>query len=405
MMAWRLNYVAYTGDVRKMFNQVLVHPDDQVFHRFLWRVKKQEQPKVYQWKRLNFGDKPAPDIATGAVNTLARAAEVEYPEAAHELQKHTYVDDIGGSKEDEVKASKAIEDIDIILQRGKFEVKAWHSNQKAIDQTNEDTTDFLGYKWNKVKDTFTFKRKKVVSCQKPFTKRICLSLIAQFWDPVGLVLPVTIELRINLQELWNSGYNWDEVLPEDIQSKWDKNVEVLNKISTFEFRRELKPKQAVGHPEIHGFSDGGEKAYGAVVFLRWKLSDETFSCIPLMIKAFVAPLKKKSVPRLELMGCLSLVRLYQTCKEALLSVELKDCKTVLWSDSQTVLTWMKNSPKKFKSFVSVRVAEIQESVDVELFRYVKSSHNPADALTKGIPDGRLIKFSKMSRRISVLFPA
>ena len=74
LIAWRLDHVAYAGDIRKMLNQVLIHPKDQVFHRFLWRTNKEEKPKVYQWVRLNFGDKPAPDIATGAINTLARAS-------------------------------------------------------------------------------------------------------------------------------------------------------------------------------------------------------------------------------------------------------------------------------------------------------------------------------------------
>ena len=30
----RWDDVAYSGDVCKMFNQILVHPDDQEFHRF-----------------------------------------------------------------------------------------------------------------------------------------------------------------------------------------------------------------------------------------------------------------------------------------------------------------------------------------------------------------------------------
>ena len=46
LMAWRFDKVAYTGDVRKMFNQVLIHPDDQVFHRFLWRTNESLKPKV-----------------------------------------------------------------------------------------------------------------------------------------------------------------------------------------------------------------------------------------------------------------------------------------------------------------------------------------------------------------------
>ena len=29
LMVWRFEKVAYTGDVRKMFNQVLIHPEDQ----------------------------------------------------------------------------------------------------------------------------------------------------------------------------------------------------------------------------------------------------------------------------------------------------------------------------------------------------------------------------------------
>ena len=69
-----------------MFNQVLVHPDDQVFHRFLGRKYQSDPPTVYQWLRLNFGDKPAPDIASNAINILAKASQLEFPEAAKEPQ-------------------------------------------------------------------------------------------------------------------------------------------------------------------------------------------------------------------------------------------------------------------------------------------------------------------------------
>ena len=54
-------------------------------------------------------------------------------------------------------------------------------------------------------------------------------------------------------------------------------------------------------------------------------------------------------------------------------------------DSQTVLAWIKTSPKRFKPFVSVRVAEIQETLDTEAFKYIRSDVNPADVLTRGVP--------------------
>ena len=45
--------------------------------------------------------------------------------------------------------------------------------------------------------------------------------------------------------------------------------------------------------------------------------------------------------------------------------------------------------QKFKPFVSARVAEIQESVEVDDFRYVRSKSNPADTLTRGTEPSRL----------------
>lgn len=46
--AWHWDEVAYSGDICKMFNQVLVHLDDQVFHRLLWRKNPHDLPTVYQ---------------------------------------------------------------------------------------------------------------------------------------------------------------------------------------------------------------------------------------------------------------------------------------------------------------------------------------------------------------------
>ena len=60
-----------------MTKMVLVHPDYQFSHRFLWRKNQSDPPTVYQWLRLNFGDKPAPDIAANAMNTLAKASQLE----------------------------------------------------------------------------------------------------------------------------------------------------------------------------------------------------------------------------------------------------------------------------------------------------------------------------------------
>ena len=114
LAAWRWNEVAFTDDVLKMLNQILVHPINLI------KSWCNDSPTVYQWLRLNFGDKPASDIATNAINTLAKLSQAVFPEAAKELQDHVHVDDIGGSRATTAKAKQIINDIDAILEKGNF---------------------------------------------------------------------------------------------------------------------------------------------------------------------------------------------------------------------------------------------------------------------------------------------
>lgn len=135
---WRWDEVGYSGEIRKMFNQALVHPGDQVFHRSLWRKNQHDLPTVYKWLRPNFGEKPAPDIASNAINILTQVSQDTFPEAAKELQERTYVDEIGGSRPTTVEAKHVTSTIDAVLGKGRFQVKAWHSNSQEVDQTSDN---------------------------------------------------------------------------------------------------------------------------------------------------------------------------------------------------------------------------------------------------------------------------
>ena len=163
----------------------------------------------------------------------------------------------------------------------------------------------------------------------------------------------------------------------------------MNHLLTLQFDRKLKPSDAIGPPQIHGFSDAGEQAYRAVIFVRWELEDGSFYCVPVIIEPFVAPVKKKSIPRLELLGCLALSRIYDTCRKILDFANVSEAKEFLWVDSTTVLSWITTPPKEFRPFVSARVAEIQETVGTNDFHYIRTSFNPADGLTRGIELGQL----------------
>ena len=77
-----------------------------------------DPPTVYQWLRLNFGAKPVPDIASNAINILAKASQVEFPESAKELQERSYVDTVGGSRPTTAEAKHVTTSIDELLGKG-----------------------------------------------------------------------------------------------------------------------------------------------------------------------------------------------------------------------------------------------------------------------------------------------
>lgn len=58
-------------------------------------------------------------------------------------------------------------------------------------------------------------------------------------------------------------------------------------------------------------------------------------------------------------------------------------KVILWSDSTTVLHWIRSESCRYNVFVGTRVAEIQSLTDVNNWRYVDSVNNPADDVTWG----------------------
>ena len=94
LLAWRQEPIGITGDIRKMFNQIQLAPQDRVYHRFLWRNgDSQKAPTDYQWKRLPFGDKPAPDLSISALRYLADKALQTFPTASNIISNHCYMDD------------------------------------------------------------------------------------------------------------------------------------------------------------------------------------------------------------------------------------------------------------------------------------------------------------------------
>ncbi|GFU19905.1 uncharacterized protein NPIL_380741 [Nephila pilipes] len=87
--------------------------------------------------------------------------------------------------------------------------------------------------------------------------------------------------------------------------------------------------------DIHFFfSDVSQKSYGAAVYIKVK-NHERISVNLMTSKSRVAPLKKISLPRLELLGALVAARLGIETKKVL--YRKASSNIFLWSDSKVTL--------------------------------------------------------------------
>ena len=74
------------------------------------------------------------------------------------------------------------------------------------------------------------------------------------------------------------------------------------------------------------------------MYLRVPNADGSFNVSLVLSRGRVAPIKKISVPRLELMGALMCARLSVFLKTAL---HLADVQMYCWTDSKVALSWKK----------------------------------------------------------------
>lgn len=65
----------------------------------------------------------------------------------------------------------------------------------------------------------------------PPTKRTILANVQCIFDPIGIIAAVVLISKILLQNSWKLKLEWDEELPEEIQSefdKWKSQVHILS---------------------------------------------------------------------------------------------------------------------------------------------------------------------------------
>ncbi|XP_029835783.2 uncharacterized protein LOC115319889 [Ixodes scapularis] len=351
------------------------------------------------WKSQNLGDlgnnrKVAEKRLQGLCHRLARDEEL--------LLKCFYVDDliVGVSSYEE--AQKLYDDSTEILAKAGMRLQKWSTSSRElkchIEKTADETstcaessglTKVLGILWDTEQDNLQVNLQSLSDFveERMDTKRFVLQTTSRLFDPLGLLSPYSIRAKILFQHIWEKGIDWDTSLANDLREEWLAWCGELVELGSLSVDRcFLVTEGAVKSRQLHVFTDASTQAYGAVAYMRVEDTNGNTSVRLVMSKARVAPLKKMTLPRLELLGALIGSRLMAFLIETL---DLPDLECHLWTDSTITLSWIQALASKWKPFVCNRVVEIQSNTDPLRWRHCSGKDNPADMLTRGVPASNL----------------
>ncbi|KAK7918811.1 hypothetical protein WMY93_010095 [Mugilogobius chulae] len=353
LLRFRRHAVAISGDIKSMFHQIRLLPADKPLLRFLWRnMEKTSEPRIFEWQVLPFGTTCSPCCAVYALQQHVRDHEPPDSLLMKVVEHSFYVDNCLHSVSKVEDAKALIDDLRALLSKGGFEIRQWASNVPAV----------VAHLPSEAQST---------------------SSELWLYDPLGYIVPFTTRCKVLIQDMWKANVGWDDqIQPADLRDKWLTWVEEIPALQHLKLPRPYAPSTAdTATKHIHIFCDASERAYGSVAFMQTVDDSQHIFVSFVFARSRVAPRKQLSIPRLELSAALTgaqLARLLET------ELSITSEHITLWSDSTTVLYWIKSESCCYKVFVGTRVTEIQNLTDPSQWRYVDSRSNPADDITRGL---------------------
>ena len=168
-------------------------------------------------------------------------------------------------------------------------------------EVSKGCSKVLSFPWNYENDVICFNFAKIVAKAQEVrpTKRNVLSALASMFDPLGIISPVIVYMKMLFQELCRDSIGWNDELKAELKKKWSDWIVDLSRINGIAISRCIydSPKQEEMGCYLHGFGDASDKAYCAVVYFVYRTRDGVHvRLLPSRLR--VGPLKALKIPRL-----------------------------------------------------------------------------------------------------------
>ena len=131
----------------------------------------------------------------------------------------------------------------------------------------------LGIGWDTINDYLIYTFEDLVESFKSVisTKRNTFSLIAKFYDPVGLIQPVITKSKLLFQDVCLTNVDWDSKITGQLNENWQFIVKFVEKLAAICINRcyfyDVEPRNYIVSYQLHGFSDASEKFLWLFAFI------------------------------------------------------------------------------------------------------------------------------------------
>ena len=425
-----IHKVALVGDIEKAFLMISVQESDRDSLRFLWISDTDVQLVTLRFTRVVFGVSASPFLLNATINHHMNTYRDLDPTFVDKFLSSIYVDDVvagAGDVESTLEFYKKArhrlaaagfrlrkfltnsDEFSELIQQCEYQVEVKQPTESTVgdgggrkaaqSSSPEDDQSYakislgvktfeergvhkvLGIQWNVIRDEFQFDMREVAAVMENSepTKRNVVSAAAKYFDPLGVVSPVTISFKTIAQELCEARVDWDESLTGVLLTKWQNLLSMMRDVRSIVIPR-CMCSLSFQSARLVGFCDASLKAYAAVVYVKFE-SEAGVKFVAA--KTRVAPVGGMTIPRLELSSALLLSKLVDSIQTALKS-ELVLGNPVCFTDSMVSLYWIQGIDDSWKQFVESRVSTIRSLVDPVYWNHCPGRENPADIPSRGM---------------------
>jgi hypothetical protein len=407
ILRFRTHQYVISADIAKMYRQFELDVKDRSLHKLFWRDTPNEPLQVYQMTRVTYGVASSSYHSTKGLQEVAKNHSSS-PDIQRVIEDDFYVDDLLTGARTLEEAIQLEDDLISTLAAGQLPLRKFSSNfpelvtrlptdlqeaGEAFELRDRDhSIKALGIRWKPLDDAFFFSINLDVDPSQKLTKRILLSQVSKLFDPLGWLSCITVSMKILLQETWSLEIDWDQELPSEMGDQFREWAFQLNSIKDLAI-----PRSIVGQShtiEIFLFCDASEKAYAACIYAV--TTDDQRLAHLLVAKSKVAPMKRLSIPRLELCAMHLGTKLLEAVIQSFSKLKHSIIVSIsAWSDSTVALAWVSGESHRWCTFVANRVADIQRRQPELPWKHCPSAENPADIPSRGVLPDELIKNSEV----------